>query len=129
MIVPTPKAETIVHALELVTAAHKARLSEPSLMAAEKIAREEGASRAQLQLAVARGLQAVLLCLLLARCTPAKAAGTPPADTPAARAALIETVIMTPGASLPGLRHMGVSQGAELWSDGEMWIRVRRVGQ
>ena len=52
------KASTLAHALDLVTAAHKAKLSDTSLGVCETIARTEGASRDQVQQAVARGVSA-----------------------------------------------------------------------
>ena len=50
------EARTMAHALELVIAAHRARLGDVALTAAESIARQEGATRDQVQQAVARGV-------------------------------------------------------------------------
>lgn len=120
MNVPTPKAETIVHALDLVTKAHQARLSEPALIVAEKIARDEGASRAQVQLAVARGVQVLLACALLSSCRPAQAAVTPPTDT-------ITTYVVPRNMRFPGATFAGYAQdGAEVWNAGDFLVRVRR---
>jgi hypothetical protein len=56
MIATAAKVSTIVHALELVTRAHAAKLSDVTLGVCEKIARTEGATLADVQRAVARGV-------------------------------------------------------------------------
>lgn len=53
-----PKVSTVVQAIELVVRAHRAKLPESALGAAEGLARQEGATRLQVQQAVARGVQA-----------------------------------------------------------------------
>lgn len=121
------QARIQAQAITLVADVHRAKLPETSKLAAEKIARDNGATRIDIQCAVARGVQAVLACVLLSSCTPAQAAVTPVTDTRADGVEAIETITLAPGVPLPGLRHVGLSHGTELWSDGEMWIRVRRV--
>jgi hypothetical protein len=115
-----PKVSTMVHAIELVVAAHRAKLSEASLMTAEKIARDVGATREQLQRAVARGVQATLLigAAVLAGCQPADAAAvTPAADSVYAIGA---------GVRIPG-RLLAKRAGVETWDMGDFTVRVRRV--
>ncbi len=114
------KAETIAHALDLVTAAHKAKLSDTALGVAETIARTEGASRDEVARAIARGLQVVLCCLLLTGCKPASASVTRGSDS-------VEVVILQPGQNLPGT-FIGMHKGRELWRfDQATYVYVERV--
>lgn len=62
----------------------------------------------------------LILITLCTGCADARPAAAAPADT-------LQTVVLAPGATLPGLRHMGFSNGTELWSDGDIWVRVHRV--
>lgn len=116
----TPKVATIVHALNLVASAHRARLSEATRSVAEKIARQEGATREDLDRAIARGMRALAVfgAAVLTGC----------ASAPAVPEAAVADTVITLGADvrMPG-RFAGMSDGAEVWDMGDVTVRVRRV--
>jgi hypothetical protein len=110
----------MVQAIELVVAAHRAKLPEVSLGAAEGLARQEGATREQLLRAVARGVHATLLigAVVLAGCQPTDAAAVTPASD--------SVYAIGAGVRIPG-RLLAKRAGVETWDMGDFTVRVRRV--
>ena len=120
MIATSPKISTIVHALDLVVAAYKAKLPDVSLGVCEKIARTEGATLADVQRAVARGLQVLALTFVFG-CVSRQADAAPAVPQGSDTVYVVPSTLKIPG------RLLGIRDGVETWSLGDFDVRVRRV--